>query len=323
MRIFLQHCSGPEISAKYGFLIRDARGKVIDETKETEYYKFDEGKNSWGYGDLIERAKIVDPAKKILKHGTLTVEVRMKPDDDNCCSNFIPKNEFARNMLMMFMDEDTADVLFEVKGQVGGAQASSPIVAFHAHNVVLQAGAKGSTLASLCAEYHKSTPVSIVGIDPQVFRQMLYYFYGGTIAAAEWKAHSKDLIDAADRYGVKNLKIEAEAWYVKHLKITVDNVIDTLALADEKNCFLLKEVATKFIMKNINDVLASDSFQSMPESKNITSEILSVASMNIRNDGKRDLKDLTKLSINELRAKLYDEGKDIDGPRKMLIDQLS
>ncbi|KAL7532049.1 hypothetical protein ACHAXR_004401, partial [Thalassiosira sp. AJA248-18] len=154
-------------------------------------------------------------------------------------------------MLRSFMDEDTADVVFEVEGQTDSTSTEDALsehsMKFYAHKVVLQFCAEGSTLASLCAEYDKLTPVPISDIDPQVFRQMLYYVYGGTISAAEWKVHSKDLIDAADRYGVVNLKIEAEAWYVKHLKITVENVIDSLAFADEKNCFLLKEVATDFI----------------------------------------------------------------------------
>ncbi|KAL7525513.1 hypothetical protein ACHAXR_002017, partial [Thalassiosira sp. AJA248-18] len=268
MSIFLHHCSGPEISAKYSFLIRDASGKVIEEEMTPEYLKFDEQTKHWGDG-FIDRAEITNPENKILKHGTLTVEVRIKPDDEHCCTNFIPKNEFSQNMLQSFMDEDTADVLFEVKDKVGGVDDELPSVKFHVHKLVLQFCAKGSHLASLCEEYDKSTPVPIMGIDPYVFRQMLYYIYGGNITAAEWKNRSKDLIDAADRYGVKNLKIEAEAWYVNHLKITVENVIVTLAYADEKNCFLLKEAATNFIVKNTNDVLASDSFQSIPNSINV------------------------------------------------------
>ncbi|KAL7536001.1 hypothetical protein ACHAXR_006854 [Thalassiosira sp. AJA248-18] len=322
MSLHLVHCSGPEISAK----CYDS-GKVFHEQKSPGYYKFPRGEyKSWGLIDFVERAGFVDPANKFLKHGSLTIEVRIKPDDDHCCTNFIPKNGFTQDMLQSFMDEDTADVVFEVTGQVGGAEDEPPSVKFHAHKFVLQFRAKkSSTLASLCEECDKSTPVPIRDIDPQVFRQMLYYVYGGNIAAAGWKAHSKDLIEAADRYGVKNLKIEAEAWYVKHLKlkITVDNVVDTLAFSDEKNCFLLKEAATDFILKNTNDVLASDSFQSIPKSTNVISEILSVASMNSHIDGKKDLEDPTKLSINELRAKLYEERGDIDVSRKRMIDQLS
>jgi len=165
--------------------------------------------------------------------------------------------------------------------------------------------------------------VPIPDIDPQVFRQMLWYIYGGKIRAAEWKVRAKDFIDAADRYGLKNLKIEAEAWYVKHLEITKDNVVNTLVYAEEKNCFLLKEVATNFVLNNANEVLASESFEDIPESKIFVREIISLAATSNRQDeAKRDLEDPRKLSINELRAQLYDQGKDIDGPRNRLIAQL-
>ncbi|KAL7532102.1 hypothetical protein ACHAXR_004437 [Thalassiosira sp. AJA248-18] len=322
--LFLHHCLGSGISAKYGFLFRDARGKVVEEVVSAEYQMFEEGQQyrARGWCNFAERTLITNPSNKALNHGTLTVEVRIKPGDDHCCLNFIPKNEFTQDMLQSFMDEDTADVVFEVKGQVGGAEDESLSVIFHAHQLVLQFRAKGSTLASLCEEYDKSTPVPIGDIDPQVFRKMLYYLYGGNIAAAEWKARSKDLIDAADRYGVKNLKIEAEAWYVKHLKITVENVVDTVAFADEKNCFLLKEAATSFILSNGQEVLSSDSFQGIPESKSLMREIISLATMKRRGDGKRELEDPAELSMNELRAELYNNGEDIDGPRNRLISQL-
>ena len=54
----------------------------------------------------------------------------------------------------------------------------------------------------------------------------------------------------ADRFGVVNLKLEAEAAYIKNTKLTVENVMDELLLADAKNLALLKEYAIDFIAKN-------------------------------------------------------------------------
>ena len=122
--------------------------------------------------------------------------------------------------------------------------------------------------------------------------------------------------------GVKHLKIEAEAWYVKHLKITVDNVVDTLVYADTKNCFLLKEAGMNFVLENAKEVLASNTFESFPQSKNITREIISVVATKTQGNGINELDHLSTLSINELRAKVYNEGTDIDGSRKSLIEQL-
>ena len=58
-------------------------------------------------------------------------------------------------------------------------------------------------------------------------------------------------------------------------------MIDALLYADEKNCSLLKEAATNFILKNAKEVLATDSFEDIPESKSIMREIIPVATMNM------------------------------------------
>mmetsp|Transcript_10007 Transcript_10007/g.18315 ORF Transcript_10007/g.18315 Transcript_10007/m.18315 type:complete len:414 (-) Transcript_10007:164-1405(-) len=334
--LFLQKCSGNEISAQFAFLIKNTRGKIVfEETTSPDYETFPNGEVR-GWGDFVEYEELLDPSKKVLNNGTLTVEVRIKPHDKYCCANFIPKNEFAQNMMQSFMDETTADVIFEVKHDNDEADAqgdydpSSPTaknVLFYAHKIVLQFCAKGSSLASLCEGQDTSssttTPVvPISDIHPEIFHQMLQYVYGGEIAAAEWETRSKDFIDAADRYGVTNLKIEAEAWYVKHFEMTVENVIDTLLYADDARCFLLKEVCTKFILENVKEVIASDSFESITQSTSVMREILSLASMNKKKQGdgkKKGIEDLNKLSINELRAKLYDRGEEFDGPRETLI----
>ena len=53
---------------------------------------------------------------------------------------------------------------------------------------------------------------------------LLYYLYGGKISEEEFKTHSKDLINAADKYGVTNSKLAAEVWFVHNTDITVENL---------------------------------------------------------------------------------------------------
>jgi len=67
---------------------------------------------------------------------------------------------------------------------------------------------------------------------------------------------------------------------LKHLSISVENVIDVLVYADQKNCFLLKEAATNFVLENSQEVLASASFESIPPSTGVMREIISLATMN-------------------------------------------
>ena len=57
---------------------------------------------------------------------------------------------------------------------------------------------------------------------------------------ADLKANAKDIVNACDRYAVVNLKLEAEAILVASTTITIDNMMELLLYAEEKNCALLK-----------------------------------------------------------------------------------
>ena len=204
------------------------------------------------------------------------------------CENFVPKNRFVQNMQQLFLDEDTADMSFQVQTQV-----------FYAHKLVFKVCAKGSILATLCEDCDESSPAPISDVDPRVFRHMLCHVYGGYISASEWKDCSKDLIEAADKYGLSNLKIEAEGWYVKHLNFAPGDAVEALTYSTDMNCFLLKEAAINFIMANANEVLAT----------------LLMKRTNVSED-------LSQLSINCLRAELDLLESDIDGSRDLLIARL-
>ena len=85
------------------------------------------------------------------------------------------------------------------------------------------------------------TTIPITNVKPEIFHHLLYYVYGGKIADANLKANAKDIVDACDRYEVVNLKLEAEAILVASTTITIDNVMELLLYANEKNCALLNE----------------------------------------------------------------------------------
>ena len=203
-------------------LVRSDEGKIliIKEKKDTHGHAFD-GDSSHGWTRFIKRSRLQEPGNLI--DGTLTIEltIKLKSDDESKSQvNFIPKNQFGKLMLNMLLDEDTADVLFVVSGKQ-----------YFAHRVVLKACAP--ELARLCEEYDVSTPVIIPDVEPQVFKMLLKYVYGGEVEV-DWKNDAKTYINAADKYGITGLKVNAEAWYVTHSKFTVDDAIEDLLYADAK-----------------------------------------------------------------------------------------
>jgi hypothetical protein len=304
--LYLKHCSEGDLSVQFHLSIKNKSGGEVNERSSSLHNKFEGGAKAWGWPDFALRDVITHA--DVLNNGTLTVEVRMKPDEGDLCRNFIPKNPFFKHMLQLFLDEETSDTSFKVEqGEV-----------FHAHKLVLKTCAKGSILASLCEDCDGSTPVPITDVAPKVFRLLLRYVYGGDILAAEWKDHAKDLLEASDKYGLTNLKIEAEAWYVKLLKFSAGDVVETVAYAEKMNCFLLKEAAIDFIVANAKLVQASGTLMNIPESNVITRDIIcSVATMN-----KQGQHNNNRNSMNDLRVRLELQGKDIDGPKETLIARL-
>jgi len=125
---------------------------------------------------------------------------------------------------------------------------------------------------------------------------MLHYVYGGDVAEGELNTHAKVIINAADKYSIINLKLEAEAAYVKETKITMDNAMDNLLYADALNLALLKEVVMDFLAGN------STASQKTKRGKDY---------------------DLSAMSVSELRRKLDEKGLNVDGSREAMIEALT
>mmetsp|Transcript_10998 Transcript_10998/g.24206 ORF Transcript_10998/g.24206 Transcript_10998/m.24206 type:complete len:295 (+) Transcript_10998:1599-2483(+) len=269
---------------------------------------------------LLDRSLIVDPSKNILNNGTLTIELRMISNESKLCSNLIPKNPCSTDLISLLKhnEKSPSDITFQV--EVISAEKKS-YKRYHAHRALLEKFAP--SLASFSESYDNTNPMVVSGVDHIIFGAVLRYIYGNSLNDVDWEKESKNLIDAADRFGVTTLKIEAEVRHLKYCsKFTVDNAVDTLLYADSKQCALLKEAATNFILENAVDVLKSDAFKSMPGDKSLMSEILMGVARNNKQSSGAKPNDYEAMSVNELRVRLYDRKLDIDGSREMLVARL-
>ena len=170
----------------------------------------------------------------------------------------------------MFNDEDSADVVFEVGNKevdtTNNNKRAKTSTTFHAHRNILQKY-PSPLLSELCCKAGGEsgmTTVSITDVTSEIFRFMLYYIYGGKLTDEELKRNAKEIINAADKYGVINLKLEAEAVFVTSTMITFDTAIDNLLYADSKNCALLKESVLDFIAENRKEATKKLSFKDVP-----------------------------------------------------------
>ena len=172
------------IKIQYGYSIKDADGKEVvhHKSRTNEFGARARGSNNaWCTDDFAKRSKL------ILVDGSLVIEVRMKTTStDKSFTQFVPTNPINKNVLELFMNEESADVVFEVGGeqQTKGSKhkrAKTSTTNFHAHRPILQKCAP--TLYEMCGRSGEggTTAVSITDVKPEIFKHMIYYAYGGKL----------------------------------------------------------------------------------------------------------------------------------------------
>jgi len=265
----------------------------------------------------------------LLVEGSLVIEVRIKPPaTDKSIIQFIPTNPINKNVLELFVDEESADIVFEVgQQQEKGKRKRAKIATtnFHAHRLILKNNA--SALYEMCGKSDEGggiTTVSITDVKPEVFKHLIYYTYGGKLSKDELKNNAKDIINACDKYGVVHLKLEAEAAYVKSTEITIENMMDNLLYADSKNLALLKEAVMDYIVANKKDIIGKVSFNDFPG--HLVTDLLTTVARGeeqTEDDSSDDESaKYVKMRVGTLRKKLNDKGLDVDGSREAMIARL-
>ena len=133
------------------------------------------------------------------------------------------------------------------------------------------------------------------------------------------KESAKDIIDAADKYGIVGLKLEAEASLVSATSITFENTIDNLLYADSKNCALLKESVMDFIAENSKEAMTKLSFINFPG--HVVPDLLAAVNRGQTSASGSDDQNIT-MRISDLRRKLHEKGLDVDGSREAMLARL-
>jgi speckle-type POZ protein len=321
--IYLTHCSEGSTTADFEIEIIDKFGNNKEASQYT--HKF-EGVGGYGCGkrDFILRSDILDESQNILdSDGTLTVVVSIKLTDV-----FVPKNPLLKMVKETFLEETTADVCFEVssaeakKGKKKKAKASE---FFHAHSFILK---KCAPMLVDLFDFDddndgKLATVTITDVKPDVFRYMLWYVYGGSVPEEDLATHAKDIIVAADKYSIINLKLEAEAAYVKSANITMQSAMDDLLYADAKNCPLLKEAVMNFLTANHYEAAEKISFTDFPA--HVVKDLLIAFGRNsnskkVASGAATD--ELSTLCVSALRRKLDEMGSSVDGSREAMIESI-
>ncbi|XP_029392272.1 speckle-type POZ protein-like isoform X4 [Mus pahari] len=209
--LLLVSCPKSEVRAKFKFsLLNDKR----EETKAMESqraYRFVQGKD-WGFKKFIRRDFLLDEANGLLPDDKLTLfcEVSVVQDSVNVSGH---TNTNTLKVPECRLAEDLA---------------RSPVFnAMFEHEM----------------EECTKNRVEINDLDPEVFKEMMRFVYTGKAPNLEKMADN--LLAAADKYALERLKVMCEEALCSNL--SVENVADTLVLADLHSAEQLKAQAIDFI----------------------------------------------------------------------------
>ena len=254
-------------------------------------------------------------ALEYVTKGGLMCEVKLLPIAASPWG-FVPENPSAcETIQQLFTDKESADVVFEVEN-----------IKFYAHSLLLKKASP--LLAELCKSEDNSSPciIHISGVSSNAFKYMLQYIYGcdSSDIGHDWFGSELiiEMIEVADKYGLTNLKLRAEIFFVGTVYIEFDNFMEYLQFAKSKNCYLLQEAVMDFIVENKIRILEKKMLEGAPD--NITYDILSsMARREIQLAASASEKNsLNVMSLSELRRRAHARGLEVDGSREMLISAL-
>jgi len=321
---YLVNKSPESIQAEFQIILRStARGSFQPTTVGEVDTKWPFGMCTFGAqggmlcsGAFAKRGTILT----FLNNGTLTLEIHLRTYKKAEPTIFVPSNPFCDNVLKVFNNEEKSDVVFIVGGEVESAanrrkRAKTAATRFYASHVILDVNAP--SLADMCRPGDEAA-VPINGVEPEVFKMVLYFCYGGAITVEELAAKAKEIIEAADRFGIVNLKLQAEAVLTEQTEITVDNMLDNLLYANSKNLALFQEKIMDFVAENGGKILGNVSFSSVPSE--LMSDLLTAVTRGQKSSSTSEPGDDLKLMrVSELRKQLHDKGLCIDGSRDAMI----
>ncbi|GJN36640.1 hypothetical protein PR202_gb25520 [Eleusine coracana subsp. coracana] len=153
----------------------------------------------------------------------------------------LPASDLMEQLRTMYQTGDGADVTFSVDGEL-----------FHAHKFILAARSPvfNKELYGWAKE-STSRVVEVEEIKPDAFKALLHYIYTDTLLItpddndveedddSKRTTKVRDLLEAADRFGVERLKLMCEHELCK--VVSVKNMATMLNFADKHRCDALKD----------------------------------------------------------------------------------
>lgn len=190
---------------------------------------------------------------------------------------------------------------------------------FYAHcNILMRATPQ---LAELCTTSADETPIFVQvpnSTFPNFYRLLLYIY--GFEVVPNLQKNMIEMIEVANKYGAVNLKLKAEAQYIKSSTFTTFDMMDHLLFADSMSCEALKEAVLDFIAKNRDKIILKNLLKDAPAGF-LNGIMVAMARVEKEKNydstfdewGVDESEGLSTMHIRELCGRAHAEGLDVDG----------
>ncbi|XP_058798911.1 speckle-type POZ protein-like isoform X2 [Phymastichus coffea] len=253
--LFLLTCNESKLDVQTKISIVNDKKKECNERRlEQQLHRG----NGFGCMDFIKRAFLLDKANGLLPDGHLTIMIEISTgtglsiNHSNNHANLIHEMSPSEQCLSVDLEHLLEDKKYT------DVTLSSHEQTFKAHKNIL--AARSSVFSKIFEVENKKT-LELEDVNPEVLQEMLRFIYTGKVKNV---SKSDSLLVVAENYKLEGLKAMCEDTLCKNL--TVDNVVDTLILADCNKAERLKTHAISFIIAHAKDVIETPAYKLIAES---------------------------------------------------------
>ena len=247
MSLFLKYLSGT--SNTY----INAEMYIANSDKDSfKHYQLYQIGYSFGFPTFVQHRCIFDNKEKVLSEDKLTVCCTMFLDKTKSYSDKIRNGKIENfdDFAMLLRNNELSDVtiIFET----GHKKMSAHSYILAKKSSVFEAMFKHDMLES------KNKQVNITDISNKAIKNMIRFIYTGALRLGEVSVEL-DVLKAADKYDINNLKEMCEERISK--KLSIENCFEILQAAQQFNADKLKDKAIEFIAKNADVLIEKPEFE--------------------------------------------------------------
>ena len=201
---------------------------------------YDNESKNWDSNEFGVRLPKFDPEFPL----TVKLWIEFKPD-------FGPTKNALFQISKMFVEQTHCDVKFSFKN---GESIGSHVSILSSRSPVFAAMFKHEMKESI------SRQVDIEDIQPDIFKQLLYYMYAGKLEKRIEEESVRFLYEAADKYDIEDLRKECVTFILA--SIYSNNVLDLVTWAHLHSVEDVKEVALEYLSFNGKEICMFEEWES-------------------------------------------------------------